>query len=151
MIGKRGRELIKKHEGLRLTAYRCPAGLWTIGYGRTHLVKEGDACTVEEAEAYLDQDVAACEGTLAYQVSAPLTESMRDSLLSFVFNVGGAKFRISTLRRKLNSLQYEQVPDEIRRWTKATDPVTKQLVELEGLKARRLDEATLFLEDGLPT
>jgi lysozyme len=149
VIGPRGRALIQRYEGLRLEAYLCPASIPTIGYGHTRLVKMDDACTEAEANAMLDQDIAACEGTLSYQVVAPLTESMRDALISWIFNLGGAKFRISTLRRKLNELEYGACPDEIRRWTKAT--VAGKLVELPGLIARREEEATLFMADGLPT
>jgi lysozyme len=109
----------------------------------------GDTCTEAEANALLDRDIAACEATLSYQVTAPLTESMRDALISWIFNFGGAKFRISTLRRKLNELEYGECPAEIRRWTKAT--VAGKLVELPGLVKRREEEATLFMADGLPT
>lgn len=149
MIGPRGRELVKQAEGLRLTAYQCPAGKWTIGYGHTHLVKEGDTCTEADAEAYLAEDLVASDSTISYLVTAPLTESMRDALGSFVFNLGHSKLRISTLLRKLNAKHYEAVPAEFRRWTWGR--VDGQMVELPGLIARREAEAKLFLEDGLPS
>lgn len=150
MIGPRGRALVKEAEGLRLKAYLCPGGIPTLGWGHTQGVKLGDTCTEAEAEAYLTQDLAACESTLAYQVTAPLTESMRDALASFVFNLGGGKFRISTLRKKINAQDYSAVPEQLRRWDKATDPTTGALVVLPGLTVRREAEATLFLADGLP-
>jgi len=46
-------ELIKKYEGCRLSAYRCPAGIWTIGYGHTLGVRSGDTITKDQAEEYL--------------------------------------------------------------------------------------------------
>lgn len=149
MIGDRGRNLVKSAEGLRLAAYLCPAGVWTIGYGHTHLVKQGDTCTESEAEAYLDQDLAACESVISYQVTAPITEAMRDALASWIFNLGGGAFRISTLRRRLNAQDYAACPEQIRRWNKAKDK-TGKLVELAGLATRREAEAELFMADGLP-
>jgi lysozyme len=151
VIGPRGLAIIKRLEGLRLDAYICPAGVPTIGYGSTHLVKMGDVCTEAEADAKLQQDLAAAESTISYQVEVPITESMRDALVSWVFNLGGGSFRISTLRRKLNALDYAACPEQIRRWNKAKDPKTGELVELPGLTERRDEEAKLFLEDGIPT
>ena len=55
-ISEEGRQLIKKFEGCELEAYKCSAGVWTIGYGRTKNVKEGDTCTQEQADKWLDRD-----------------------------------------------------------------------------------------------
>jgi len=150
MIGPRGLALVKQYESLRLEAYLCPAGIPTVGYGHTHLVKLGGRCTEAEADAMLAQDIAACESVLDYQVTVPLTESMRDALLSLVYNLGGGNFRISTLRRRLNAQDYAGCPAEFRRWNKARNPETGWLVALDGLTARREAEAELFMADGLP-
>lgn len=150
MIGLRGRTLIREAEGCRLTAYQDSAGVWTIGYGSTHNVAKGMCISEAEAESRFDQDLVAAESTINYLVTVPLTQSMRDALISWVFNFGYRKLRVSTLLRKLNAREYEAVPDEIRRWTWARDAATGKMVELAGLIERRRAEADLFLADGYP-
>ena len=51
-VSQKGIDLIKKYEGLRLEAYLCPAGVWTIGYGHTAGVGKGMKITAEQAEEY---------------------------------------------------------------------------------------------------
>lgn len=53
----KGIDLIKKYEGFRAKAYRCPADVWTIGYGHTLNVKSTDVIDKAQAEAFLRQDV----------------------------------------------------------------------------------------------
>lgn len=148
MIGPRGRGIIKESEGLRLTAYVCPAGKLTIGWGHTFGVYPGQVITEPEAEAFLEQDLSVAETEINSLITAKLTQAMRDALASWVFNLGGKNLRISTLRRKLNQQQYESVPDEIRRWTFGR--VDGKMEQLPGLVTRREKEAQLFLADGVP-
>jgi lysozyme len=148
MIGPRGRDLVRQHEGLRLSAYVCPAGKLTIGYGHTSGVVASADCTLEQAERWLEADLREAEAAIDALVRVPLTEAMRDALASWVFNLGSAKLRISTLLRKLNAGDYAAVPTEIKRWTFGR--VGGKVVELPGLVRRRADEADLFVADGMP-
>lgn len=142
MINDTAIELIKRFEGLRLTAYKCPAGVWTIGYGHTSGVREGDRCTGEQAEAWLAADVLESERAVDYLVKVPLTDNQRGALVSLVFNVGGGNFTASTLLKKLNAGDYAGAAAEFRRWNKAGGKV------LPGLTTRRQAEAALFLSPG---
>lgn len=142
MINDNALELIKRFEGLRLTAYKCPAGIWTIGYGHTCGVRQGQRCTEAQAEAWLVEDIRDAERTVDYLIKAPLTDNQRGALVSFVFNVGAGNFRASTLLKKLNIRDYDGAADEFRRWNKAGGKV------LAGLTRRRDAEAALFLSPG---
>ena len=103
-----GLKLIKQFEGLRLKSYRCPAGIWTIGYGHTSAagapdVRENMRISREEAEAILRQDLAQFENAVSSLLSVPLTENQFDTLVSFAFNCGIAASRRSTLLKRVNA------------------------------------------------
>lgn len=129
---------IKRWEGLRLTAYRDVAGRLTIGYGHTAGVREGMTITEAEAEAWLRRDLAPAELAVDAAVTVPLTAPQFGALVSFVFNVGVNAFRASTLLRKLNAGDYEAVPRELLRWTKADGR------QVAGLVNRRNAEIGLW-------
>ncbi|MBQ5930381.1 MAG: lysozyme, partial [Clostridia bacterium] len=74
-ISKNGIDLIKKFEGCRLTAYKCPSGIYTIGYGHTSGVKKGQKITQKQAEAYLREDVKKFENGVNKAVFVPLTQN----------------------------------------------------------------------------
>ncbi|MFC3658270.1 lysozyme [Xanthomonas hyacinthi] len=134
---------MKTSEGCRLVAYLCPAGIWTIGYGHAGKdVYAGLKITQERAEALLVADLAAASTIVRKYVRAPLTAPQEAALVSFVFNVGMARFSGSTLVRRLNQGDYACVPTQIARWNKGT--VKGQLVVLPGLVARRAAEAALW-------
>jgi lysozyme len=142
-----GLKLIRQFEGLRLRAYRCPAGIWTIGYGHTTAagppeVREGMRISREEAEAILKRDLAQFENVVSSMVKVPLTENQFDTLVSFAFNCGVTALRRSTLLKRVNSGTFEAVPAELMKWTKADGK------ELPGLVRRRRAEAALWR--GLP-
>lgn len=137
-ISQEGVNLIKHFEGCRLEAYKCPAGVWTIGYGHTKGVKEGDAIEQEAAEAFLIEDLEAFEQAVARLVKVPITQQQFDALVSFTFNLGAGNLAASTLLRKLNNYQYAEVPEQMMRWVKAGGQV------LDGLVRRRAAEAALF-------
>lgn len=134
-----GLEIIRTFEGLRLKAYRCPAGVLTIGYGHTGNVYEGQECTREDAEQWLREDAAIAAQGVKSLFSAPLTSDQFSALCSFVFNVGSHILQKSTIRKKINSLQYLSAADEFPRWNKSRGKV------LPGLIARREAERALFL------
>ncbi|MGC9309319.1 MAG: lysozyme [Candidatus Nanoarchaeia archaeon] len=137
-ISNTGLEMIKGFEGFREEAYRCPAGVWTIGYGTTGDVSQGDTITKSEAEARLRKDLESRERVVREYVDVNLSQQQYDALVSFVYNVGEEAFRNSTLLRKLNKGDYEGASQEFGRWVYANGQ------KLEGLERRRDIEARLF-------
>lgn len=135
-----GLDIIKRFEGLRLRAYLCPAGKWTIGYGHTGDVKRGDAITEHQADAILAVDVDTAERDVAELVKVELTDNEFSALVSFVFNFGRAKFAASSLLRLLNEGRKAEAAAELPKWKHAAGRVTP------GLVRRRLAERELFLK-----
>ena len=133
--------LIRQFEGLRLTAYRCPAGVWTVGYGHTSGVVPEMSITKEQAEAFLRQDIASVENIVNAE-RLNLRQCQFDALVSFVFNVGGGNFRKSTLLRKAKANPDDNsIMDEFLRWVYAKGVV------LPGLQKRRLAEMRLYFSE----
>jgi lysozyme len=130
--------LIKRWEGLRLEAYRCEAGVLTIGYGSTRDVRPGQRITQVEAERRLLQDLATFEAAVDRLVEVPLTDGQHGALVSWMFNVGEGAAGKSTLIRKLNAGDYDAVPAELLRWNKVKGRV------VTGLANRRAAEAGLW-------
>ena len=137
-ISKEGLALIKKFEGCKLESYKCAAGVWTIGYGSTKGIKEGMSISQEEADNLLLEDVAVFEDNVLDAVTMPLSQHQFDALVSWTFNIGGANLKASTMLKKLNAGEYEEVPAQMKRWNKAGGKV------LQGLIRRREAEALLF-------
>ena len=137
-ISQQGVELIKHFEGCRLEAYLCPAGIWTIGYGHTLDVKEGDRVDQEAAEAFLIEDLEEFEDHVQRLVEVDLSQDQFDALVSWTFNLGYGNLAASTLLAKLNDGLYDEVPEQIKRWTRAGGRV------LDGLVKRRNAEALLW-------
>ena len=135
---QKGLELIKHFEGCELTAYKCPAGVWTIGYGHTKDVVEGMTISKEEAEQMLVDELHEYENYINEYVNVALSQNQFDALVSWVYNLGPANLKASTMLKVLNSGKYEDVPAQIKRWNKAGGKV------LEGLIRRREAEACLF-------
>lgn len=134
-----GLALIKRHEGFRPTAYKCPGGVWTIGYGHTRNVSEGDTTTLAQANDWLAEDIQSAEKAVLRYVTVPLTQNQFDALVSFTFNLGAGALAESTLLRKLNDGGYDVAANEFPRWVKAKGRVQA------GLVARRAEERELFL------
>ena len=137
-ISERGLALIKEFEGLYLKAYRCPAGVPTIGYGHTAGVAMGQTITEQQADEYLRRDVRQFERAVERLVKVPLTQGKFDALVSFAFNLGAGALQSSTLLRLLNSGDYAGAAAQFGRWTKAGGRV------LPGLVRRREAERRLF-------
>jgi lysozyme len=140
-IGQKGIELIKHFEGCELEAYKCPAGVWTIGYGHIKGVSEGMSITQEQAEQMLLDELKEYENYINELVVVDLSQNQFDALVSWVYNLGPANLKSSTLLKVLNSGDYAGVPDQIERWNKAGGKV------LEGLIRRRQAESSLFCEN----
>ena len=133
-----GVDLICHFEGCRLEAYLCPANVWTIGYGHTKGVKEGDVIDQEEAEALLIDDLAEFEEYVNHAVEIDLKQCQFDALVAWTFNLGPGNLRESTLLNRVNYGPLSDVPLQIQRWTRAGGQV------LEGLVRRRKAEALLW-------
>lgn len=130
--------LIKQFEGCRLTAYLCPAGVWTIGWGRTTNVKRGDTCTQAQADAWLTDEYDAFESKVRALIKVPVTANQLGALVCFAYNVGTGALASSTLLRVLNAGRYDDAALQFARWNKAGGKV------LAGLTKRRAAEASLF-------
>jgi len=142
-VGQLGVDLIGHSEGLYLTAYRCPAGIWTIGYGHTAAAGQpqvfpGQTITRDQAVVILRNDLATVEREINERVKVRLQQHQFDALTSFIFNVGAGNFRRSTLLKCLNAGDYAAVPAQLLRWTRANGKV------LPGLVKRRHAEAALW-------
>jgi|TARA_B110000977_G_scaffold111217_1_gene144334 lysozyme len=137
-ISQEGLGLIKKFEGCEYNAYKCAAGVLTIGYGHTEGVKEDDLVTQQEADKLLEKDIKIFEEIVLDAVEMPLSQHQFDALVSWTFNLGGGNLNSSTMLKVLNTGDYENVPTQIKRWNKAGGKV------LEGLIRRREAEALLF-------
>ena len=136
--GIKGIELIKHFEGCELEAYKCAAGVWTIGYGHIKGVTSDSVITQEQAEQMLVEELNEYEGYINNMVTVPLSQNQFDALVSWVYNLGGGNLKASTLLKVVNSGEFNGVPEQIMRWNKAGGKV------LEGLTRRRQAEADLF-------
>jgi lysozyme len=137
-ISERGLDLIRRFEGLELTAYRCPAGVWTIGHGHTGPeVREGKSITPAEAEAMLRADLIRLEEGVA-RSAGPCTQGQYDALVSFAFNLGLGALRSSTLLKKHKAGEHRLAAAEFGRWIHAGGR------RLPGLVRRRAAEADLY-------
>ena len=140
---KAGIELIKKHEGMRLEAYQCPAGVWTIGYGHTKDVKPKQIIDTRQAIELLKEDLKECEDVVNSCTKTPLNQNQFDALVSFVFNLGSGALKSSTLLKRLRQGDYEGAANEFTRWVFAGNK------RLPGLVIRRQEEKELFLKPPL--
>lgn len=133
--------LIAKWEGFKSEAYRDVVGVWTIGFGHTKDVKEGDKISYFDAVSLLKKEVTHFARGIELNVTVPLTQNMFDALTSFAYNLGLGNLKRSTLLRKLNGEDYEGAAREFKRWNKAGGKVYR------GLTSRRLEEEELFRKD----
>jgi lysozyme len=138
IISEEGISLIKNYEGCKLESYQDSVGVWTIAYGHTKDVKEGDSINQDEAEHLLAEEMPEYEGYINNMVKVPLEQNQFDALVCWVYNLGPTNLQESTLLRILNEGDYEGVPEQIKRWNKAGG------VTLGGLVKRREAEADLF-------
>ena len=137
----KGITLIKEFEGLRLKAYKCPGGVWTIGYGHTTGVKPGMVISEAQAEEDLKADLIAFERYLN-GLGLALNQNQFDALVSFIYNVGTGNFSNSTLLRKVRANPRDNsIMDEFLRWVYSKGRV------LPGLQRRRLAEMKLYFSN----
>jgi lysozyme len=147
-----GLAMIKVFEGMRLRAYRCPAGVWTIGYGHTSAagppqVTPGLVLADEAAAAAVFRDdIDRFEDRVETIIGdMQVDECQFDALVSFAFNCGLGSLQSSSLLRLSKAGQFDRVPAEFLKWDKATVNGVKQ--SLPGLSRRRHAEAALWIDD----
>lgn len=134
-------DFVKQFEGRELKAYRCSAGVLTIGYGHTKGVKEGDEISASEAEQLLVEDLTAIANDLNRLVNVPVSEGQYIALLSLAFNIGATALKKSTLLSQLNHKRYDEAAEWFDKW------IFSGGKESEGLKRRRAAERELFEKD----
>ena len=137
-ISENGLELIKKFEGCETTAYQDSVGVWTIGFGHTKGVEEGQTCSIEDAESMLADEMDEYEGYINNMVKVELQQHEFDALVAWVYNLGPTNLGERTMLKVLNGGQFDRVPDEMNRWTRAGGKI------LEGLVRRRQAESLMF-------
>jgi lysozyme len=138
---------IKKAEGgLYLKSYQDSGGVWTVGFGSTYdfdkqrKVQQGDIITEAQAQKWLEMETSQNAKDIDSLVTVPLTNNQKNSLVSFVYNVGISAFKASSLLRLLNSgADKNTVADQFDRW------VYDNGVKVKGLINRRNAEKKLFL------
>lgn len=159
-ISEIGIQKIKTREELRLTAYRCEAGVLTIGYGHTAGVKAGDKITEMQAVEFFKRDVAEIERHLNKMIEqgTEFRQSEYDALISLIFTIGLGSFQMSTLRKKiLSKAPATDCAAEFRKWIYVTKTFTektaagelvrvKKKVVSNGLKNRRNGEYNQYLD-----
>lgn len=134
--------LIKKFEGCGLKAYKCPAGLWTIGYGNTQWtdgksVKEGQEISLYKAESLLTFYVE----KFASQIKVNVNQNQFDALVSFAYNTGIGAFNKSTLKKMvIDNPGNPLIKDEFLKW------VAKGSSYEKGLTKRRIEESNLYFK-----
>lgn len=143
-ISKNGINLIKQFEGCYLTAYKCPAGVWTIGYGTTEPINGKKICagmkiTQAQADELLVKNLKVYEDAVNNYTKVKLNQNQYDALVSFTYNCGCGAYKTSTLLIKLNKGDYQGAADQLPLWNKSGGKV------LKGLVRRRAAERKLFL------
>ncbi len=142
-ISDAGVDLIAKYEGCRLTAYKCPAGVWTIGYGHTAGVNPGDVLASEkDAKALLKEDLKKYGGYVnncikEKRIIFPINQNQFDALTSFCYNCGPGN-----LQKLVSGRDEQTIADKLLQYVKGGGKV------LPGLVRRREDERALFLKRG---
>lgn len=141
-MSQRGLGLLKAFEGFSAEVYICPAGVRTVGYG--HVVRAGERFATpllpQQAEELLRTDVEIFEKQMVDLVEVEVGQNQWDALVCFVFNVGVAAFKRSSLLRKINDEDFQGAGVEFGRWVYAGGKI------LPGLVKRRAAEAALFLQ-----
>jgi lysozyme len=146
-ISEAGLDLVTHFEGLYLVAYRCQAGIWTIGWGHTGLIHndgtvfEGRTITREEARSLMKRDMLKYETGVRKVVKVPLAQHEFDALVAFHFNTGS--LGSSTLLKMLNRGDRPGAAEQFLRWTKVK--VRGRMIVSNGLVRRRNAERAMFL------
>jgi len=143
-VSERGINLIKKHEGCKLTSYLCPSKIPTIGFGNTYYlngtkVELGQTITQDQADKLLLSTLSKFEKDVWSVIKQSVNQRMFDALVSFTYNVGFGNLKSSTLLKKVNkNMNDPSIRDEFLKWNKSRGRA------LKGLTNRRMDEWLLY-------
>lgn len=143
-LNQAGIDLIKSFESLRLEAYPDPGtggDPWTIGYGHTEGVSQGDTCTEDEANEFLQNDLSKFIQGVTDLLTVELNDNQFSSLISFAFNCGLHNLSGSTLLREINDSNFNHIEKNFEMWDRAAGKV------MTGLFRRRKAEADLFMTE----
>ena len=144
IITNRLKQLVAEFEGCKLEAYKCPAGIWTIGFGNTTYengikVKQGDKITQERADQLLELILIKFSQQVGELVKSNMNQNQKDALTDFAYNCGVGALRTSTLLKKVNANPSdESIRAEFLKWNKVNKKV------LNGLTRRRQAESELY-------
>lgn len=132
---------LKRFEGFRAKAYRCPAGVWTCGYGHTRGVTARTVCNEAKAMEWLRKDLEPIESFLSAIPEVCKTQGRFDACADFCFNLGTGAFKGSTLFKRIQKKDAVMlIQAEFRKWVYAGGK------RLQGLVERREWEASRFAE-----
>lgn len=134
-----GRKIIMENEGLRLEAYLCPAKVWTIGYGHTGDVKQGDKISKHQAEVILEHDLERFEMAVS-NLARNCNANQFSAFVSLAFNIGVDAFSKSTLLKRHNADAPNAAAAQFSKWIHGGGKV------LPGLVKRRAAEAALYMQ-----
>lgn len=144
-----GFQKIVEREGLRLEAYLCIAGRWTIGIGHTNKVRPGMKITREQAQKFFDEDMLPVTDYLNYtntKIPRRFQQHEFDALCSFIHQIGLPSFVKSTCLKKIRAgASPEEIAKEFPKWSYITDPVTKQKVWSDSVHNRHLSEKRQYV------
>jgi len=135
-------DLVKVFEGFRSEAYKCPAGVWTIGYGHTLNVHPTDVITEGQASVLLQEELDEFADKVNKLLKIETSQAQFDALVSFAYNLGIASLQSSTLLKKHNVSDFLAAANEFLKWDKAK--VNGKLTVLSGLSKRRRHESALY-------
>lgn len=144
-LSQKIKQMIKNWEGCRLTAYRCPAGIWTIGYGHTGAdVTPGKRITQAEADRLFDIDIRRFADAVSAELgAAQLNNNQFDALVSLSYNIGSLFIKAPTLLRKVRANPNDlSIRAEFLKHVNAR--VNGVLKQLPGLVKRRTAEANHY-------
>lgn len=142
-ISKKGIDLLKHFESYEMRAYKCPAGVWTIGWGFTRIngvkVKEGDIMPLEVANIELEKQLRTYENVVKEVIKLDyINQNQYDALVSLCYNIGGSSFRKSDIVKLVNNRNFIGACRIFNLWSSAAKKRSK------GLLRRRMSERNLF-------
>lgn len=132
------RDFVAAWEALHLAAYNDGVGVATIGWGHIRGVSMGDRCTLEQAQAWLDEELASAAADVVQLVHVPLEQWQFDAIVSLTFNVGASKLAGSQLMRCVNGAENDAAVVQFLRWAKGGGKY------MRGLLARRAGEGLMY-------
>ena len=142
-----GLYLIKYFQGLKLKSYKCPAGVWTIGYGHTKNVLPGMIINQQKANQLLLEDLmTSINGVDKCIGKIKLTDNQYSALVSFAFNAGIGSLQISTLLKLIKANKIKQAANQFKKWNKIKKYKNGKpyYQPLKGLTLRRFAQQLIF-------